>query len=98
MKGWIGWILLALSLSIALAGYRNSRNEPETEELARGVVCSVAKDCVKASERPNTVRTDYVRRRYEWATSIGPVHVVCKRKLWLVGNWTCEPKTGVLPP
>ena len=98
MKGWIGWILLVLSLLIALAGYRNSRNEPETEELARGVVCSVAQDCKKASERPHTVRTDYVRRRYEWATSVGPVHVVCKRHLWLIGNWTCEAKQGALPP
>ena len=98
MKGWIGWILLVLSLLIALAGYRNSRNEPETEELARGLVCSGVKDCKKTSERPHTVRTDYVRRRYEWATSAGPIHVVCRRVLVFIGNWQCEAKPGALPP
>lgn len=98
MKGWIGWILLVLSIAIALAGYRNSRNEPDTEEMARGVVCSVGKDCVKKSERPVAVRTDFVRRRYEWATSNGPVHVVCRRALVFIGNWSCEAKQGELPP
>jgi hypothetical protein len=98
MKGWIGWILLVLSLLITLAGYRNSRAEPETEEQARGLVCSGVKDCVKSSELPHTVRTDYVRRRYEWATTVGPIHVVCRRVLYLIGNWSCEAKQGPLPP
>jgi hypothetical protein len=98
MKGWIGWILLALSLVIALLGYRNSRPEPETQELAAGVVCTVAKGCVKTSPAPHTVRTDYVRRRYEWNTSVGPVHVVCKRAAWFIGSWSCEAKQGSMPP
>ena len=98
MKGWVGWTLLVLSLLVALGGYRNSRNEPGTEELARGVACSVGDDCKRTHERPSVVRTDYARRRYEWATSLGPVHVVCKRSLWFIGNWSCEAKQGVLPP
>jgi hypothetical protein len=98
MKGWVGWLLLVLSVLVALAGYRNSRNEPETEELARGVVCSVAQDCVKMSEKPSAVRTDFVRRRYQWSTSLGAVHVVCRRRLLFIGNWSCEAKQGELPP
>jgi hypothetical protein len=97
VKGWVGWILLVLSLLVAVAGFRNSRAEPETEEMARGVVCSVAEGCKRNSERPHTVRTDFVRRRYAWNTSVGPAYVVCTRKLILTGAWVCEAKQGEMP-
>lgn len=97
MKGWIGWILLVLSLLVALGGYRNSRADPDTEEMARDRVCSIAEGCKRDGDRPHTVRTDFVRRRYGWNTSAGPAYVVCTRKLVFAGNWVCEAKAGEMP-
>lgn len=94
MKGWIGWVLLGLTLLVAVAGYRNAQPEPETEQLARGTVCGAVKTCVVMSDRPSVVRTDVIRRRYQWTTSDGPVIVTCRREFYLAGAWGCTAAPG----
>jgi hypothetical protein len=94
MKGWIGWVLLGLTLVIAVIGWRNAQPEPETETLARKSVCADAKACVVMSDRPSAVKTDVARRRYQWVTSEGPVVVSCKREYYLVGAWGCTAQPG----
>jgi hypothetical protein len=94
VKGWIGWTLLALSLLVALAGYRNQRPELETEEQSRGVACDFQEPCTIDAKRPFKIRTDVLRRRYEWSTSIGPVTVTCRRRFVFAGNWQCVPERG----
>lgn len=89
MKGWIGWVLLGLTLLVALAGWRNAQVEPETETLARASVCGTDRACVVMSDRPSAVRTDVISRRYQWTTSEGPVVVTCRRAYALVGAWSC---------
>lgn len=94
MKGWIGWILLALSLLVAVGGYRNQRPEQETEDMSKLAACDVGEPCKVDAQRPFKIRTDVISRRYEWATSVGPVTVTCKRKLVLAGDWQCAPARG----
>lgn len=96
MKGWVGWILLAVSLVIAYQGYQNSQPEPSTEAAARAVVCEGEPDCEVENERPHITKTDVFQRRYEWKTSKGPVHVLCRRDLLFFGAWHCTPKPGSL--
>lgn len=96
MKGWIGWVLLGLSLLLVAAGYRNMQPEAATEELSRTVACSGAKSCVLMSDRPGVVRTDFVRRRYQWLTSEGTIVVACRREFYVAGTWTCTAAPGAL--
>lgn len=96
MKGWIGWVLLVLSLLVALAGFRNQRAELETEELSRTVVCQLGEPCTVDAKRPGKIRTDVLRRRYEWTTSLGLVTVTCRREYWLEGHWQCVPVRGAM--
>jgi hypothetical protein len=94
VKGWIGWILLALSLLVAVGGYRNQRPEQETEDMSKLAACDVGEPCTIDAKRPFKIRTDVMSRRYEWATSVGPVTVACKRRFLLAGNWQCVPTRG----
>ncbi len=96
MKGWVGWILLALSLLVAVAGYRNQRAEPGTEEQSRFAACDLGEPCSPLAERPYKIRTDVLRRRYEWTTSVGPVTVTCRRRFVFVGEWACVTAKGEL--
>lgn len=95
MKGWIGWVLLGLSLLVVLAGYRNSQPQPETEALARSTACADNK-CTLMSDRATAVKTDFFRRRYQWTTSEGPVVTTCSRELIFAGTWTCAAAAGSL--
>lgn len=94
MKGWIGWVLLGLTLVVAFVGWKNAQPEPETELLARKSVCADAKACIVMSDKPGAIKTDMVRRRYQWTTSDGPVVVTCARAYWLVGAWACTAAAG----
>lgn len=94
MKGWIGWSLLGLSLVVVAAGYRNSQPEPETETLARTVVCTAPHPCTVMSDRPGIVRTDFVQRRYQWVTSEGAMVVTCRREFYVGGAWQCTAAPG----
>ncbi|MFO0631269.1 MAG: hypothetical protein U0168_00300 [Nannocystaceae bacterium] len=95
MKGWIGWVLLGLSLVVAVAGWRNAQPEPETEAQSRQHACSTP-GCTVQGERPTVVRTDVARRQYQWNTSSGPVTVSCKRRLWIAGAWECTATAGAM--
>jgi hypothetical protein len=97
VKGWLGWILLALSLLVAVAGYRNQRAELDTEEQSRTVACDVGEACTIEPKRPYKIRTDVLRRRYEWTTSLGPVTVTCRRRFVFAGHWECVPVLGEMP-
>jgi hypothetical protein len=94
VKGWVGWLLLVLSLLVAIGGYRNQRVELETEELSRTVVCELGEPCTVSAERLGKIRTDVLRRRYEWVTSLGPVTVTCRPRFVFVGRWQCVPARG----
>ena len=94
MKGWIGWILLALSLVVAYQGMQNSRQDPALEASARKVACDLDAACELRAERPGKIKTDVVQHRYEWSTTTGTVHVLCRRQLIFFGDWSCEPKDG----
>ena len=97
MKGWIGWILLGLSLVVAYQGYNNSRADPATEEMARQLVCPQGGACVRRGELPTEVRTDIVQRRYGFGTTVGPKHVLCRRAMIFFGKWSCEVRDGDIP-
>lgn len=96
MRGWVGYILLGLSLFIAYQGYHTSQKAEGTQEMARSVACDVDSGCVLKDELPREIRTDVFQRRYEWRSSVGPVHVVCRREYVFLGAWSCEPKKGAI--
>ncbi len=96
MKRWVGWVLLGISLVIAFQGYRNSVNDPATQDLARKVVCDGEAKCIVAEGPPTKVKTDIVSRTYEWNTSLGPITTECHRGAVFFGGWSCRPQRGSL--
>lgn len=95
MKKWVGWVLLAFSVLLAWQGYRNSRAEPATEALALSSACPPGV-CVTMADKPTIVRTDVVRRQYQFVSSEGPVTVTCRRRLYFSGSWQCTSVLGAL--
>ncbi len=96
MKAWVGYGLLAISLVVAYQAFQNSRSTPETEAQAKGVACDIDPDCMVKQRYPSEVRTDIVRRRYQWRTTQGPVTVECNRTMYLLGRWECTPTRGAM--
>jgi hypothetical protein len=96
MKKWVGWVLLGISLVLAYQGYRNSVNEPSTQDLARSIACDGEAKCVLTEGPPTKVQTDIVSRRYEWSSSLGPITTECHRGAVFFGAWHCEPQRGSL--
>jgi hypothetical protein len=96
MKKYVGWVLLAISLVIAFQGYRNSVNDPLTQDLARKVACDVEAKCVLKEGAPTKVQTDIVGRRYEWSSSVGPIVTECGREAVFFGGWRCDATKGSL--
>jgi hypothetical protein len=94
MKGSVGWILLGLSLVITYQGLQNSRQDPALEAAARQVACDLEDGCELHSARPAKIETEFFQHRYEWPSSLGPVHVLCRRQAIFFGTWSCEPKKG----
>ena len=97
MKGWVGWILLALSLGVALQGYRNAQPDALTEDLSKSAACEGSPGCTRMADRPGVVSTDIVGRYYEWITSDGPMKVTCRRRLVFAGYWECHAEPGRVP-
>jgi hypothetical protein len=96
MKKWVGWVLLAITLVLAFQGYVNAQNDPKTEELSREAAQSVDTQAIIRGAHPVVVKTDIVRRRYEWQTTEGSISVVCMRSAVFFGNWSCTAQEGSL--
>jgi hypothetical protein len=94
MKGWVGYVLLAISLVVAFQGFQNVRNEASTEALAKAGACDVDSQCLLKDEEPDVVNTDVFQRRYQWRTTIGPVTSVCRRDWIFFGGWSCRSERG----
>jgi hypothetical protein len=94
MKAWVGWILLGLSLVVTYQGLQNSKQDPAVEAAARKVACDREDDCELLGERPGMVKTEFIQHRYQWGSSVGPVHALCRRQWIFFGAWSCEPKKG----
>ncbi len=95
VKKWLGWVLLALAVLLAWEGYRNSRTDPATEALALSSACPPSV-CITMTDRPTLVRTDVIRRQYQFVSSEGPVTVTCRRRLYFSGGWQCTSQLGPL--
>lgn len=96
MKQWVGYVLLALSLVVAYQGWANVSKVSETEGMAKAVACDVDKECLMVGEGVVGYKADVLTRRYQWQTSLGPVHVTCKRKWFFFGSWSCVSELGSL--
>lgn len=94
MKQGVGWVLLAASLVVAYQGMQNVRQDPAREAAARTVACDLDAGCVLQGDRPSKIKTDVFQHRYEFGSSIGPLHVVCRREYIFFGPWSCQPKKG----
>lgn len=99
------YAMLALGIFVAYQGYQNSRPLPDTLALSRSHACDLEADCIVVGHRrgrgeradvPTVVKTDFVRRRYEWETNNGPVIVTCKRGQVFLGAWKCTTERGEL--
>ena len=90
MKGWVGWVLLAVSLVVTYQGWTNSRPTRDTLDRSRGAACEGAEGCTVVAEQPRSVRTDFLARHYEWKTSGGVVTVRCERAYVFAGAWACR--------
>ena len=96
MKKWVGWVLLAIVLVLAFQGYVNAQTDPQTEQLSREAARAADSQAVIRGAHPVVVRTDIVRRRYEWQTTEGRIGVVCMRSAYFFGNWSCTGQKGSL--
>ena len=96
MKRILGYLLLIVSGFIAIQSYQNAQPSPEVESMARNQACVGADGCEVKGERPNVIQTNIVARRYQWATSNGPVVVSCERQYLWFGDWSCSGSPGQL--
>lgn len=94
MKRIGSYALLAAALFLTYQSYENSRQRPETEEYAKRVACDIDSNCILQADIPGETRTDPIRRRYEFRTSIGAVLVTCKRQMLWLGDWKCTSEKG----
>jgi len=88
------YILLALSIALVVVGYFNSQLPLEFEAVARDAACTVEGTCIVKRERPSEMRSDPVRRRYQFETTVGPVMVTCTRQYFVAGPWACAAEKG----
>jgi hypothetical protein len=96
VRRFVSYAVLALSLFITWQSYENSRQRPETEAFAKQIACDVDSSCLLQTDHANVTRTDPIRRRYEYGTTVGPVLVTCKRSLLWLGDWSCAAERGSL--
>ena len=87
-------IVAIASIFVAYQGFMNARLPPEFEPTAKAAACSFDTECVVKRDRPNEVRADPVRRRYEFHTNLGDVVTTCSREYWFVGEWKCQSALG----
>lgn len=88
------YALLAVCAFLTYQSYENSRQRPETEELAKRIACDVDSQCILQSDRARFTRTDPIRRRYQFQSSVGPLLVTCKREMLWLGAWGCTSEKG----
>lgn len=97
MKQWVGYVLLALSLVVAYQGWANVAKVAETEPLARSVACEVGqKECAITKDGIAGHKADVFARHYQWPTTLGPVHVTCRRAWVFFGQWSCTSALGAM--
>lgn len=97
MKQFIWYLLFAVMVFVSYQGYVNSKDDPETEAMARDAVCAVDKDCGLTPQVLANVRvTDIFSRKYQWASKGGSFVATCKREYVFVGHWKCEAQPGQL--
>jgi hypothetical protein len=95
MKQFIWYLLFAAMVFVSYQGYVNSRDDPETEALAREAVCAVDKACGIAPQELAVVRvTDILSRKYQWNLKSGSHVATCKREYMFLGHWKCEAQSG----
>ncbi len=94
MKKLGSYALLAVCVFLTYQSYENSRQRPETEDLAKRIACDVDSSCILTQDRASQTRTDPIRRRYEFKTSIGLVLVTCSRAMVWMGDWKCTSEKG----
>ena len=91
MKQFIWYLLFAAAVFVSYQGYVNSRDDPETEAMAREAVCAVDKECGLAPQSLASVRvTDIMSRKYQWNSKGGSHVATCKREYMFAGHWKCE--------
>lgn len=96
MKRILGYLLLIISGFIAYQSYANSQPSPQLESQSKVQACAGADGCEVKDARPNVIQTNIVARRYQWATSNGPVVVSCERQYLWFGEWSCASAPGQL--
>jgi len=95
MKQFIWYLLFGVAVFVSYQGYVNSKDDPETEALAREAVCAVDKDCGIAAQDLAVVRTtDIMSRNYQWNSKGGSHVATCKREYVFLGHWKCEARPG----
>lgn len=94
MKGYVGWLLLALCLVVTYQGWQTRSKVGETQDRARAAVCSDGSTCLLARDEPTVVRADFLSRQYQFATNKGPSTVTCTRPYLLFGDFQCQAAPG----
>lgn len=97
MKQWVGYGLLALSLVVAYQGWANVAKVADTEHLAEAAACDLGqKECALAGGGVAGYKADVLARHYQWPTTLGPVHVTCRRAWVFFGRWSCSSELGTI--
>ncbi len=90
MKKWVGWVLLALSLFITYQGWRNSQPGRDTQDMSRRTACEGQEKCTVEGKDPQSIRTNFFARDYEWRAKEETVAVRCQRAYVFAGVWSCQ--------
>ena len=96
-KLW-GYVLLALFLFLAYQSYENANRgalEEMADGLARATACDIDAACVLQSG-PHVMKSDILKRQYQFKTDQGNVVVTCDRRYIWIGTWACGSERGSL--
>ena len=105
LRTYLTYAFVALILFVTYQGYQNSRPGEDTLELSRSHACDLESGCIVVGvhrgrrvdrETPTAIKTDPLRRRYEWETNRGSVTVTCTRSNYFIGPWSCVTTRGKL--
>lgn len=94
MKQYVGWSLLLVCLVATYQGWQTSKGVADTQDRARAVACDIGEECVISHEQPRAVKADFMARKYEFKTSVGPATVTCKREYVFFGSFSCTSSIG----
>ncbi len=89
MQKLFSTLVLAACVVTAYLAWETASESPYVENLSRQVACGEFSGCSVEAAPPHRIERNVFRHRYDWATSLGPAMVECRKDRVWIGGWKC---------